>query len=797
MKTNVLVFSSIWFCLINAFALGPALSPLKLLPGDDIPAPAYGNQQSPAISRGGNIYLAVWADQRAISSGSDIYAARLDAAGNLLDPLPFVISEAPGNQVMPRAVWNGSNWLVVWQSQEPSASYWAKDVMAARVSAQGAVLDPTPIRVTPYQYSQSVQFSAASDGANWLVVAEGSAVGEADVLGFRISSAGTVLDPTGIVILPETYYQRYGLEVGFARDEYLFLWTEWNSTGLDDVYAFRLTTALQKLEASPIVVAASTDYDVQPHMATDGTDFFVAYERYNTCCGAGGRVFGTRVNHQGLAQDKAGLDISGDVGITVGRHACVAWDGAHWNVAWAGQSIAVAQVSPSGTVLKRGGVAIDALSTAPKEEPDIVAIPGIGSRVVWTDYRAGSYYPRDIFSAAVSPNGQPAAGVSISLGAPSQLAPRVAACGDRYLAVFLSAVSSGQRVLAQRLDAAGNPLDIAPVELASLNPNLYNPSVAGNGSVFLAVWEDRSSSTIYGKRIQANSVVLDGTPLLIMRGNTPDVAAIGDTFLVVDSHAPINPQSRFIFSRRIRGSDGTLLDASPVAIGGNFSIIPRVTALDGRWLAVWESHPTHDDTTANIYGAFVDAAGSAGPQLAITQDGYYVRFHNRPAVSAGPTNALVMWSDPRFGNSDWTIFARRVLPDGTVLDAAGPPPSPNPPILMPANYPGFAVSTAPNNQDKPAVAWDGNEYVVAWEDQRTNTFFVDQRTDIFGARIAGNSTVLDPGGFAVANAAVPETSPAVVGMNGTAIWAAAIFKDQSHRLEYHVVVGNQLAWICA
>jgi hypothetical protein len=710
----------------------------------------------------------------------------LDAAGNLLDPLPFVISEASGDQVMPRAVWNGSNWLVVWQSQEVSGSYWATEVMATRVSAQGAVLDPTPIRVTPYQYSQLLQFSAASDGANWLVVAEGSSVGEGAVLGFRISSTGTVLDPNGIVILPETYYQRYGLAIGFARDEYLFLWTEWNSTGLDDVFGFRLTTALQKLDASPIVVAASTDYDVQPRMATDGTNFFVAYERYNTCCGTGGRVFGTRVNHQGLVQDKAGLDVSGDVGITVGRHACAAWDGGNWTIAWTGPGISVAQVSPSGTVLKRGGVSIDLLLTAPKEEPDIAAIPGIGSRVVWTDYRAGSYYPKDIFSAGVSSKGQPSAGVSISLGAPSQLAPRLAASGNQYLAVFLSAVSSGQRVLAQRMDASGNPLDSAPVELASLSPNFYNPSVAGNGSLFLVVWEDRSSSTIYGKRVQPNGVVLDATPLLIMRGNTPDVAAIGDTFLVVDSHAPINPENRYIFARRIRGSDGALVDASPVAIGDNFSIIPRVTALNGRWLTVWEGHPTHDDTTANIYGAFVDTSGNASPQLAITQDGYYVRFHNRPVLSASATNALVMWSDPRFGNSDWGIFARRVLLDGTVLDAAGPPPSPNPPVLMPASYPGFAVTTAPNNQDKPAVAWNGNEYVAMWEDQRANTFFVDQRTDIFGARIAGNSTVLDPDGFAIANAAVPETSPALAGMNGTATLAAAVFKDQSPYTSYRI-----------
>lgn len=498
MKTKLLIFSSTTFFLFSALALVPNLSPIRLLPGDEVVGPAYANQQSPSIARGGNILLAVWADQRAISSGSDIYAARLDAAGNMLDPLPFVVSQAPGDQVMPRAVWNGSNWLVVWQTQEPTQYYWASEVMATRVSPQGTVLDPTPIRVTPNQNSQSLLFSAASDGTNWLVIAEGSSAGEDAVLGFRISPSGTVLDPAGIVILPETYYVRYGLEVGFARDEYLFLWTEWNATGLDDVYALRLTTALQSLDASPIVVAASSDYDVQPRIATDGTNFFVAYERYNTCCGAGGRVFGTRVNHQGLVQDKAGLDISGDVGITVGRHPCVASDGANWTIAWTGPSISVAQVSRSGTVLKRGGVAIDALSTAAKEEPDIAAIPEGGARVVWTDYRAGSYYPKDIFSVAVSSKGQPAVGVSISLGAPSQLAPRLAANGNGYLAVFLSAVSGGQRVLGQRLDASGNPIDSAPLQIAPLSPNIYNPSVAANPSLFLVVWEDRSSSTIYG-----------------------------------------------------------------------------------------------------------------------------------------------------------------------------------------------------------------------------------------------------------------------------------------------------------
>src|SRR5205807_1489848 len=149
-------------------------------------------------------------------------------------------------------------------------------LMAVRVSPQGVLLDPAPFRITPYLNSQSLIYTAASDGTNWLVIAEGGSVGEAAVLGFRISPSGTVLDPAGITLLAETYYQRYGLEAAFADNEYLFLWTEWNSTGLDDVFALRLTSSAQKIDLSPLIVAASTDYDVHPRAATDGTDFFVA-----------------------------------------------------------------------------------------------------------------------------------------------------------------------------------------------------------------------------------------------------------------------------------------------------------------------------------------------------------------------------------------------------------------------------------------------------------------------------------------------------------------------------------------
>jgi hypothetical protein len=476
------------------------------------------------------------------------------------------------------------------------------------------------------------------------------------------------------------------------------------------------------------------------------------------------------------------------VGVTTGLAPCVAWDGANWCVAWFIPGISVARVTPAGAVLNFGGLPIDAGFAATKEEPAIAAAPGGGARVVWTDYRAASVNPKDIYSAAVPSVGQPGPGACISVGAPSQLTPRVASGANGFLAVFLSAVSSGQRILAQRLDAAGAPLDAQPFQIAPVGPNVRNPSVACNGSLYLVVWEDRGANVIYGKRVQLNGTVLDAAPLAIMPGNTPDVAAVGDIFLIVDSHAPSNPQYRFIYSRRLRGSDAALLDGTPVAIGDNFAIIPRVAALNGRWLAVWEGHPTHDDSTANIYGSFVETNGTAGAQLAVTLDGYYVRFHNRPAIAAGPANALVLWTDPRFGNSDWGIFARRVLPDGTVLDAAGPPPSPRPPLIMPATYPGFAVTTAPNDQDRPAAAWDGAQFVTAWEDPRNNTFFVDQRTDVFGARVSGAGTLIDPDGFPLVNTPVPETSPALAALMGRTVSAISCFQEQSPYAAYRVGV---------
>jgi phosphoribosylformylglycinamidine (FGAM) synthase PurS component len=69
---------------------------------------------------------------------------------------------------------------------------------------------------------------------------------------------------------------------------------------------------------------------------------------------------------------------------------------------------------------------------------------------------------------------------------------------------------------------------------------------------------------------------------------------------------------------------------------------------------------------------------------------------------------------------------------------------------------GIAISTAADYQWSPALAFDGENFLVAWTDRRG----VDN-TDIYGARVTPAGVVLDPAGVAISTATGNQESPAV------------------------------------
>src|SRR5215203_3118143 len=96
-----------------------------------------------------------------------------------------------------------------------------------------------------------------------------------------------------------------------------------------------------------------------------------------------------------------------------------------------------------------------------------------------------------------------------------------------------------------------------------------------------------------------------------------------------------------------------------------------------------------------------------------------------PALAFDGTKYLVAWHDRRSGND---IYGARVSLAGAVLDPGGIP-----------------ISTAPNPKGRPALAFDGTNYLVAWEDGRLGP------VHIYAARVSSAGAVLDSGGIAISS----------------------------------------------
>ena len=737
----------------------PSLTPGALLPGDAVIGNAAGKQDQPQIAAGGSGYLVVWEDSRtnftgaipgqAVNTGDpsgqsliDIYAARLDANGQLIDTVPTVVTQASYEQTRPRVAWNGQNWLVVWNTRRVANFTTTVDVLGARVSPGGQVLDTTPIAIDTNPTIDELYPAVSSDGSDWAVIwMDQGSYFELD--GTRVSPEGIVRDPGGVPIYtPQFPNAPYNPSIAFAGDEYLIAFQGYSNS--NDIRGLRITTTLQPI-GGVFNISAATDNQYFPEVASNGTDFFVVWhdERFAQI-----GVFGTRVTHDGQVLDPNGINISGSN--TGYPQPDVAWDSTQWFVTWIPYSgtVYVGRVSTDGQVLDPNGVAVGGSASLSA----IAGQPGGGARVVWGQTATGGPGRYDVSEAAVSAGGVPGPAQVVSRGAPSQRQLDLASNGNGYLAVFVSEVSNETRIKGQRLDANGVAIDQEPILIAGGSTTFRLPKVAWNGSLYLVVWEDTTTprgfapGAIFGKRVSAGGQVLDANAIEILPGNTPDVAALGDTFLVVSTHEQTN-HLRNTKAVRVSGAGAVL--GSPATIGGNYALNPSVAPLGSRWLVSWQRRPTHDNPASSIMANFVNPDGTPVGEFLVAS-----ATSKTPSVAAGPTQGVIVF----FRTND--IYARRITPDGTFLDGS----------------PGIQVTSATNDQLLPAVAWDGTEYVIAYEDRRDVPYLDYPISHIFGTRLDPNGTVLDPNGFPVANDFIPEIQPAVAAIDGSYLIGYSSFR---------------------
>jgi hypothetical protein len=382
--------------------------------------------------------------------------------------------------------------------------------------------------------------------------------------------------------------------------------------------------------------------------------------------------------------------------------------------------------------------------------------PGVASNgtialVAWNEDANGLVFKRldGATGAVLDPGGIPLGSYGVG---------DVAYGGGRFAIVGRTA----SRLHAFLLDASGETtaqLDLT--DGAPTGPYMNHAvSVAWTGQSFLVVW---GTATLYGLRFSPAGALLDAAPKAI--GSTGGAAsaelACGPTNCLSVSHYDLGPTITV----------ATLIN--PTALTA--TELPRTTLLaccgervvwDGAAYAVFgaPSNPTTiqalriDATGTVLTPTPVDVLNVVGPAFDVSSNGTLTFFTMRrgtdvngyffsqdltrvasasldlvqaqgriPSAFAGGAfvTAWTTFLDPH-------IYARRVLPDGTRLDAAPIP-----------------ISEITADQVEPAIAFDGTNYLVAWVDARNRPVGVNPSSELFTARVTPAGSVLDPIGVRV------------------------------------------------
>lgn len=728
MRTATMVMLSIGLTLASRADAQPVtIHEIGLLPGDAGIAAATNSQVDLSIAPGGSQFLAAWSDFRGRSAGNqtiqsdcDIFGIRLDTNGVPIDAAPFLVAGGMGFQQRPRIAWNGQNWLVLYESQDPAAGYYDTFIRAVRVSAQGQTLDEVPLSLPPELFSPStIGLTLSGLNGEWLVarcVYHNDGYGTF-LAGQRIAADGHLID-TAPIMLNDWVYG--ALKVAANNGEYMVIGPDWNNS-----------STLKARRISPTLLPLAGSFNLPngaQGVGTSGTELYVTWIANFT------DLVGSRMTNTGTLLNPAGTmlfpNFSGELGI--------AHDGLQW---WISRSIsniaALIRVDASGTRLDPiGGLQLPINVTGSVNSlysTQIIPRTSGGVLYGWTDFRAALGSDSNGFALPVSSAN--AAGIEqcITTSTRNQRNSDMAEGPAGSMAIaYVSEVANDARVLVQLLDVTGNPLTAQPIEVAQA-PSIGVCGIAWNGALYMIVWNQSgagaSPTGIVARRMNPDGSFL-GATFAVMPGMAPSIEALGEDFCVAGTRYATYPQFIDLWMNRIDGPTGIPLDG-PNGIGlagGYFSGLTRTRTDGTQWLITSHSQWSHDSSQGDAVLARVPASGAPTPGF------------NPTPVSGGSgdldiafsgSKYLLAWRMNSLANANNYVAGRIMNLDGTYATGM------------------FTIAEAAGRQLRPTVAWDGTTFVVTWDDQRNQRSFYDARTDIYGTRVSETGTVLDPGGFPI------------------------------------------------
>lgn len=476
-------------------------------PGGIPGSTATDDQVNPSVVFTGNNYLVVWQDAR--NGGpyhADIYGARVSQAGAVLDPTGIAISTAAASQGSPSASFDGTNIFVAWGDTRSGISV---DIYGARVDQSGNVLDPSGIAISVAAYSERSP-ALAYGGTNHLVVWEDFRnASRPDIYCARVHQNGNVLDSMGIAVSIGANAQTYPA-IAFDNTNYLIVWSDNCNSLTWDIYAARVDQSGVVLDAASIFVSMGMQLPASPSVAFDGTNYLIVWERDSD-------VYGARINRAGIVLDPDAIAIvtndkhqwSPSVAFD-GTNYLVVWAD-QYLLGRPYSDIYGTRVNQAGIVLDANGFAISA--AAYDQLYPCVAFDGMNYLVVWQDERGGDN--PDIFGSRVTPSGivLDPGGVAISTASYAQKHSTIAFDGTNYLIVWEDwRNSTDADIYGARVAQTGTVLDPNGIALCTASHWQWSPAIAFDGTDYSVAWQDWRNSIdhdIYGATINTSGTIVN------------------------------------------------------------------------------------------------------------------------------------------------------------------------------------------------------------------------------------------------------------------------------------------------
>ena len=542
---------------------------------------------------------------------------------------------------------NGIGALVAWQI--------GGNLVAARVAADGSVVDSTPLVLGAIEINQphTVTFDGESYVAAWVRTGIG-------VVATRVGADGVVIQPGGAVLIAEPLAQHVALgatAVAWSTsDGSLFIahLTRGVVSAVSlveqrpgtPIWSLNLaigdtTTAIETIEgiagsqnASVVFVANDTlarqgvgahfagPLEIDAAIAFGAGTFLAAVV---ATIGGDEQIIGLRVTPAGV--QGAPIDITTSVGSNRRVGPSVAFDGTQFQVAWqarvpftANGQIFSTTVTPSGEVGTINGAVIDPVTSSPMRQENSVALTAIGTQV---------------FAAYAESRGQSAV-KGLTLGQPPgkplsttrvfRSSPRAVLTSDGYVVLWVEHRVESSIVSGVRVDAAGQVTsavnDTAPASTFE--------AIAHQGRVIVALPPPNQPALQQLEGSTWAPFAMGPEPWVVLPVATQfSLASNGDTLLAGMTGAPAGTGVSL-------NTGSTLLNPTGQAIGA-FSLFAREVGFGAVFV----------DSRGVSFASLKATGAVTGPS--VTLDGPYqgpvVAFRDQAVVRTFDGNAHVLRPD--------------------------------------------------------------------------------------------------------------------------------------------------------